>query len=227
VNIIAIDGPVGAGKSTVARALARRLGYAYLDTGAMYRAIGWKAYVAGIESNDENLEILCTNTRLEIRLTSDLQKIIVDGKDISEEIRTPEMSRMASVVSAHGPVRRYLAGLQRQTGLSWAKQYGGVVVEGRDMGTVVFPDAGFKFYLDADIAERGKRRWKELREKGLDVDLAVTIKKIEERDASDQGRRLDPLKKAEDAKVIDTTGLSLDEVIEKLVSEITGVKDNI
>ena len=227
MNIIAIDGPVGAGKSTVARALARRLGYAYLDTGAMYRAIGWKAYVAGIESNDENLEILCTNTRLEIRLTSDLQKIIVDGKDISEEIRTPEMSRMASVVSAHGPVRRYLSGLQRQTGMNWAKQYGGVVVEGRDMGTVVFPDAGFKFYLDADIAERGKRRWKELREKGLDVDLAVTIKKIEERDASDRGRRLDPLKRAKDAKIVDTTGLSLDEVVEKLVSEITGVKDKI
>ena len=95
------------------------------------------------------------------------------------------------------------------------------------MGTVVFPDACFKFYLDADIAERGKRRWKELREKGLDVDLAVTIKKIEERDASDRGRRLDPLKRAKDAKIVDTTGLSLDEVVEKLVSEITGVKDKI
>ncbi len=224
MNIITIDGPVGAGKSTVARALARRLGYAYLDTGAMYRAIGWKVSVNGIESNDANLELLCSNTRLEVRLTDNLQKIIVDGKEITEEIRTPEMSRMASIVSSYGPVRRYLVKLQRETGLVWAKQYGGVVVEGRDMGTVVFPDSAFKFYLDADISERGKRRWKELRDKGLDVDLSETIKRIKDRDDNDQGRSIDPLKKADDARVIDTTGLSLDEVVEKLVSEISGVR---
>lgn len=226
-NIITIDGPVGAGKSTVARALARRLGYAYLDTGAMYRAIGWKASVTGIECNDGDMEKLCANTALEVTLSENLQRVFVDGKEVTADIRTPEMSRMASVVSVYGPVRRHLVKLQRETGLAWARQYGGVVVEGRDMGTVVFPDSAFKFYLDADIEERGKRRWKELKDKGMDADLHETIKRIEERDANDQGRSLDPLRRAEDARVLDTTGLSLDEVIEKLVSEITGVKNKI
>src|SRR3972149_1991104 len=126
LNIIAIDGPVGAGKSTVARALAKRLCYAYLDTGAMYRAIGWKAHVAGIECNDGSMEKLCANTALEVNLSEGHQKIFVDGKDITAEIRTPEMSRMSSIVSAYGPVRRYLVTLQRETGLLWATQYGGV-----------------------------------------------------------------------------------------------------
>ncbi|MEK6713446.1 MAG: (d)CMP kinase [Nitrospirota bacterium] len=220
MNIITIDGPVGAGKSTVARTLAKILGYAYLDTGAMYRAIGWKVYVTGIECNDENLERLCANTRLEVNLTNDIQRIIVDGKDITSEIRTPDMSRMSSVVSAYEPVRRYLAALQRETGLIWAKQHGGVVVEGRDMGTVVFPDAMYKFYLDADITERGKRRWKELIDKGMEVDLTETIKKIEERDANDMGRSIDPLKKADDAIVVNTTKLGLEEVVEKILEKI-------
>ncbi len=220
LNIIAIDGPVGAGKSTVARTLAKILGYAYLDTGAMYRAIGWKVYVTGIECNDENLERLCANTRLEVNLTNDIQRIIVDGKDITEEIRTPEMSRMSSIVSAFRPVRRHLVKLQRDTGLIWVTQHGGVVVEGRDMGTVVFPDAGFKFYLDADITERGKRRWKEFRDKGIDVDLNETVSKIFERDANDTGRSIDPLKKADDAIVVNTTKLSLEEVVEEILEKI-------
>lgn len=223
MNIITIDGPVGAGKSTVAKMLAKKLGYAFLDTGAMYRAIGWKAYVNGIEPNDANLETLCTHTRLEVKLVSNIQRIIVDGEDISEELRTPEMSRMASVVSAYGPVRRYLVKIQRDTGLIWAGQYGGVVVEGRDMGTVVFPDAVFKFYLDADISERGRRRWKELKDKGMEADLDVTIRGIEERDSHDRGRSIDPLKKADDAIFIDTTSLDLEKVVEKISAQITGV----
>lgn len=226
MNIVAIDGPVGAGKSTVAKALARKLGCAYLDTGAMYRALGWKVFVNGITCNDANLETLCKTTRLEVKLSSDIQRVIVDGRDVTEEIRTPEMSRMASVVSAYGPVRRYLVKLQREIGIIWAGQYGGVIVEGRDMGTVVFPDAGFKFYLDADIAERGRRRWIELRDKGIETDLDSTIKSIEERDSNDRGRSIDPLRKADDSRVIDTTGLGLDEVIEKLVIEIEVKKNN-
>lgn len=207
---------MGAGKSTVARALAKRLGYAYLDTGAMYRAIGWKANAAGIECNKENMEKLCENTTLEVTLSEGEQVIIVDGMDITAEIRTPEMSRMSSIVSAYGPVRQYLLKLQREAGSRWAKKYGGVVVEGRDMGTIVFPDARFKFFIDADISERGRRRWKELREKGIDVELTETIQKIEERDSNDKGRSLAPLKKAEDAAEIDTTGLGLDEVVDNI-----------
>ncbi len=224
MNIIAIDGPVGAGKSTVAKALAKRLGYAYLDTGAMYRAIGWKAYAAGIECNDRNLEKLCENTKIEVSISDNLQKIFVDGKDITAEIRTPEMSRMSSIVSAFGPVRQHLVKLQRETGLIWAGQYGGVVVEGRDMGTVVFPDAMYKFYLDADIAERGKRRWKELSNKGMEVELTETIRNIEERDANDKGRSIAPLRKAGDAALIDTTGLGLDEVVDRICMMIKTIK---
>ena len=226
MNIITIDGPVGAGKSTVARALAKRLGYAYLDTGAMYRAIGWKVNAAGIECNDGNMEKLCENTKIEVSLSEGLQLVSVDGKDITTEIRTPEMSRMSSIVSAYGPVRRYLVKLQRETGLIWARQYGGVVVEGRDMGTVVFQDAIFKFFLDADIAERGRRRWKELIDKGIEVELTETIKKIEERDANDTGRSIAPLRKAVDAAVIDTTVLGLDEVVDRIFRIIKTSKIN-
>ncbi len=225
-NIITIDGPVGAGKSTVARALAGRLGYAYLDTGAMYRAIGWKAYVTGIECNDENMEKLCANTTLEVTLSDDVQRVFVDGKDVTAEIRTPEISRMASIVSSFGPVRRFLVTIQRDTGLAWMRKYGGVVVEGRDMGTVVFSDSAFKFYLDAEIEERGRRRWKELNNKGIDADLGETVRGIEERDAKDRSRIIDPLRKAGDASVIDTTGLGIEEVVEKLAGEVRGGKNN-
>ena len=220
MQLIAIDGPVGAGKSTIAKLLAGRLGYAYLDTGAMYRAIGWKVYTTDASLSEDSLEKLCDTTRLDIELTDSQQRVIVDGKDITDEIRTPEISRMSSVVSAYASVRRYLVKLQRDTGISWAKRYGGVIAEGRDMGTVVFPDAAFKFYIDADIVERGKRRWKELRYKGIETELSETVKGIEERDANDKGREIDPLRKADDAVVIDTTDLSLDMVVEKILGLI-------
>ncbi len=220
MHIIAIDGPVGSGKSTVARLLARRSGYACLDTGAMYRAMGWKAYTTGAPLNEEDLERLCVNTKLEIELTNDKQRIVIDGKDITAEIRTPEISKMASVVSRFASVRVYLVRLQRDIGLDWAGRYGGVIVEGRDIGTVVFPDAPVKFYLDADIQERGRRRWEELRGKGLEVDLDETTKGIIKRDESDKGRSVDPLRKADDAIVIDTTGLALKDVVERMMKEI-------
>lgn len=218
--IIAIDGPVGSGKSTAAKLLAKRAGYAYLDTGAMYRAIGWKAYTSGVPLNDGALEKLCAGASLEIELTDERQKVFVDGKEITAEIRTPEVSKMASIVSRFAPVRHHLVRLQRDIGLKWAGQYGGVVVEGRDIGTVVFPDTPFKFYLDADIMERGRRRWKELRDKGVEIDLEETIKRVMKRDENDRGRSLDPLRKADDAIVIDTTGLALEEVVEKITQII-------
>lgn len=218
--IIAVDGPGGAGKSTAARLLAKRMGYAYLDTGATYRAIGWKAHAEGAGLQEEALARLCAHTRVEIELTQDSQQIIVDGKDVTAEIRTPEMSRMASAVAGFASVRSHLVRMQRQTGLSLEGQYGGVVVEGRDIGTAVFPDAPVKFYMDADIAERGRRRWEELKEKGLEVDLHEIIKGIMKRDEDDKGRSVDPLRKAPDAIVIDTTGLALEEVVERMQKEI-------
>ena len=218
--IITIDGPVGSGKSTVAKLLARRLGYAHMDTGAMYRAIGWKAYITRTNLNDEELERLCVNTGLQLELIDDHQKVYIDGKDVSAEIRTPEISRMASLVSTFASVRRYLVRTQRETGLGWDRQYGGMVAEGRDMGTVVFSETTYKFYLDADIKERGMRRWEELKARGIDADLDETIKELVKRDENDKGRSIDPLKKAEGATVIDTTGLTLDGVVEEIIKVI-------
>lgn len=221
--IIAVDGPVGAGKSTAARFLAKRMGYAYLDTGATYRAIGWKAHAEGTglnELNEEDLARLCTHTRVEIVLAHDSQRIVVDGKDVTAEIRTPAMSRMASAVAGFASVRSHLVRMQRQMGINLEGQYGGVVVEGRDIGTVVFPDAFVKFYMDADLTERGRRRWEELKGKGLEVDLHEVTRGIMKRDEYDKGRSVDPLRKAPDAIVIDTTGLALEEVVERMLKQI-------
>ncbi|MBI5193381.1 MAG: (d)CMP kinase [Nitrospirae bacterium] len=234
MHIIAIDGPVGSGKSTIARLVAKTAGFAYLDTGAMYRAIGWKVYSRNPPPlnplprgegkpwafSDESFDKICATIQLDMELVDGHLRVIVDGKDISEEIRTPEISRMASAVSVFASVRKYLVRMQREIGLSWAKKYGGVVVEGRDIGTVVFPDTPFKFYLDADINERGKRRWKELQDKGANVTLEETVKEVISRDENDKNREIDPLRRAKDAIVIDTTGLSIEEVVEKILSII-------
>src|SRR3990172_10646500 len=156
--VIAIDGPSGAGKSTVARRLAKRLGYTYIDTGAMYRAIGWKAKQEGIDpANETALAGLCGRIQVLLTNDSDDPRIAVDGIDVSEAIRTPEMGMMASAVSKSPAVRARLLSLQRDLGAR-----GGVVMDGRDIGTVVFPDAEVKFYLDASPEERGRRRYREL-----------------------------------------------------------------
>lgn len=218
--IITIDGPVGSGKSTVARLIAKRFGFAYLDTGAMYRAIGWKAYVTKSDLSEEGMKRLCDDTALHLELTGDHQKIFIDGKDVTAEIRTPEISRMASVVSVFVSVRRYLVKMQREIGLEWAEKYGGIVAEGRDMGTVVFPETPHKFYLDADLRERAKRRWEELRGKGIDAGLDETIKNVATRDENDTGRSADPLRKAEGATVIDTTDITLEQVVEEIIKVI-------
>src|SRR3972149_10849262 len=148
--IIAVDGPVGAGKSTAARFLAKRMGYAYLDTGATYRAIGWKAHAEGTglnELNEESLARLCVHTRVEIELTHDSQRIVVDGKDVTAEIRTPEMSRMASAVAGFASVRSHLVRMQRQTGLNLEGRYGGVVGGGGGVGAGGFPGGTVQFYF--------------------------------------------------------------------------------
>ncbi len=207
--VIAIDGPSGAGKSTVARLLAQRLGYTYIDTGAMYRAIGWKAKRDGIDPADEQgLVGLCARTEVTIKTDHDDPRIVVDAIDVTGEIRTPEMGMMASAVSKSPAVRARLLGLQRELG-----SHGGVVMDGRDIGTVVFPKADLKFFLDASPEERGHRRYLELRQKGLDVDLDRITREIRERDLQDSGRELAPLKAAADARLIDSSAMSIDEVL--------------
>ena len=218
--VIAIDGPSGAGKSTAARILAERLGYIYIDTGAMYRAIGWKAKREGIEPDDEaKLADLCGRTEVTIKKDNSDPRFFVNGIDVTGEIRTPEMGMMASAVSKSPAVRARLLTLQRELGRG-----GGVVMDGRDIGTVVFPDADVKFYLDASAGERGKRRYLELKAKGMDVDRAQITKEIEERDRQDSGRALAPLKKADDALLIDSSAMSIDDVLDRILSEVKKAK---
>src|SRR5512135_1213122 len=218
--VIAIDGPSGAGKSTLARLLASRLGYIYIDTGAMYRAVGWKAKREGIDPDDEGaLADLCRRTEVTIKLDASDPRFYVDGRDVSGEIRTPEMGMMASAVSKSRAVRERLLVLQRELGKN-----GGVVMDGRDIGTIVFPDADVKFYLDASAEERGRRRYLELRAKGMDVDRARITQEIEERDKQDSGREIAPIKQADDALLIDSSSMSIDEVLNRMVSEIAKVK---
>jgi cytidylate kinase len=218
--VIALDGPSGAGKSTVARLLARKLGYIYIDTGAMYRAIGWKAVQEGIDPTDEQkLAELCLRTEVLIKNDNSGPKVSVDGRDVSGEIRTPEMGMMASSVSKSPAVRARLLTLQRELGRN-----GGVVMDGRDIGTVVFPGAEVKFFLDASAEERGRRRYLELKTKGMDVDLAQTTKEIQDRDKQDSGRALAPLRKADDAVLLDSTDMSIDDVLTAMLSVVKKVQ---
>jgi cytidylate kinase len=214
--IIAIDGPSGAGKSTVARLLAKRLGYTYIDSGAMYRSIGWKALREGVDPADEQaLAKLCGRTNISIRKDNDDPRIFADGVDVSDAIRTPEMGMMASAVSRSRAVRARLLMLQRELGAQ-----GNVVMDGRDIGTVVFPGADIKFYLDATAAERGGRRFLELKARGQDVDLARITREIEERDLQDSERELAPLTRAADALLIDSSRMGVDEVIDRMLTEV-------
>ncbi len=214
--VIAIDGPSGAGKSTVARLLARRMGYIYIDTGAMYRSVGWKSKREGIDPGDEAaLAGLCSRTEVTIKLDNSDPRFYVDGTDVTGEIRTAEMGMMASAVSRSPAVRTRLLVLQRELG-----RQGGVVMDGRDIGTVVFPDADVKFYLDASAEERGKRRYLELKAKGEGVELAQITREIRERDLQDSSRTIAPLKKADDALLIDSSNLTVDQVLERMETAI-------
>lgn len=210
--IIAIDGPSGSGKSTVAKLLASRLGYMYIDTGAMYRAVALQAKRDSVDINDSSaLNRLCNNVKLEFVPDNGGLRTILNGEDVSEAIRTPEMSMAASDISARKEVREALLVLQRRMG-----EKGGVVLEGRDVGTVIFPNAEAKFFLDASLEERGKRRYKELAAKGMDVTLEQTIEDVRKRDDNDSSREIAPLKKADDAVVVDSTGLGIEEVVGKM-----------
>ncbi len=207
--IIAIDGPSGAGKSTITKLLADRLGYVHIDTGAMFRAVALAAQRAGIAVDDEEaLAGLCRTLDVSFARDNGCCRVLLNGEDVSAAIRTPEISLLTSRISARKTVREFLLQRQRAMGAR-----GGVVLEGRDIGTVVFPEAEVKFFLTASAEERGKRRFLELRAKGEDVSLEGIIAQVVQRDAQDEGREHAPLRKAADAVEIDSSGLSIGEVL--------------
>lgn len=212
--IVAIDGPAGAGKSTVARGVAERLGYLYIDTGAMYRAVAWRVIQEGIAISDHP-KIAALANRLDIHFEKigEDQHILADGEDVTQAIRTPEATRLSSPVSAIKGVRKRLVDLQRKMG-----EQGGIVMEGRDIGTVVFPNADVKVFLTASATERARRRTEELRAKGIEADMEQIAAEIAERDLRDSSRTHAPLKQAPDAVLIETDPLTLDQVIDAVVA---------
>jgi len=213
--VIAIDGPVGAGKSTVARELARRLGYTYLNTGAMYRAVALAACYNHVRPDDPAIETRLGEILKSISITFKDGQVLLDGRDISAEITAPAIGDLASQLSTLGVVRARMRELQREAGRD-----GGVVMEGRDIGTAVFPDAEFKFYLTADLHVRAARRFAELAAKGIAITREEVAAQLRERDARDQGRRLAPLKRADDAIVIDATSLDVAQVVKEMKARV-------
>jgi CMP/dCMP kinase len=214
--IIAIDGPSGAGKSTLAKRLAKDLGFTYLDTGAMYRALALKILQTGVDlANEVALSTLVANTDINLVEQAGSLRVFLDGVEVSRSIRMPEVSQMASKASALKVVRQRMLELQRDIG-----RKGSVVAEGRDIGTVVFPKAEVKIFLDASVEERARRRFEELRDVGGDVSLEATLREIKERDQRDSERDLAPLRKAVDAIAIDNSSLSANEVAERALEQI-------
>jgi len=210
---IAIDGPAGAGKSTVARIVAARLGYIYIDTGAMYRALAWAVIRSGLAADDEEaVSRLLSQGTIELRRTDAGQEVFWNGQDITAEIRTPEVSNGSSIVASLGKVREQMLHLQREL----ARQ-GSVVMDGRDIGTHVLPDADVKIFLTASLEERAKRRVDELHAKGYDAEYETLLAELEERDRRDSERSVAPLRRAKDAHLVDTTGKSIEEVIDEIL----------
>lgn len=221
--IIAIDGPSGAGKSTLAKQLAKELNFIYLDTGAMYRALALKVLREGIDlADDVRLAEVVRVSEIDLRERHGKLEVSLDGRDVAGEIRTPEVSQMASRVSALPVVRRCMLELQRALG-----RRGSVVAEGRDIGTVVFPEAEVKIFLDASLRERARRRYEELKAADREIVFADTLREMEERDKRDSERDLAPLCKAEDALLIDSSSFNASEVAAMVLAEVQKkIKEN-
>jgi cytidylate kinase len=214
--VITIDGPAGAGKTSIAKIVSRKLGYNYIDTGAMYRAISWKAFRERIDLKaKKELIKMVRNTKIELKNRAGMVRVYLDGKDVTNKIRSKRLAEGASILAKIPEVREQLMKIQRRLGSS-----GGIVVEGRDIGTVVFPRADYKFYLDASIKERALRRYRELKAKGEKGELAELEKAIRSRDKRDRTRGVAPLKIAPDAIVIDSTDMSKKEVVEFILKRI-------
>ncbi len=214
--IIAIDGPVGAGKSTAARLLAKRLRYRYIDSGAMYRALTWKALQAGLDLDDErSVRRLADVTSIALEPDGDRERILIDGQDVSRQIREREVEQATSKISIYPSVREVMVARQRHMAAQ-----GGIVMDGRDIGTVVFPDADVKFYLTARLEVRAERRYLDVQAAGASRKISDLTEEIESRDARDMGRRASPLRKADEAITIDTSDLPISQVVDAMEEEI-------
>ena len=217
--IIAIDGPAGSGKSTVAKIVAEKLNFRHIDTGSMYRSVAWKSLQKKTTlKNEAAVADIASKIKIELIPDEDGQLVFVDGKNITDQLKVEEISRGAAIVAAQPLIREIMTNKQRKLGA-----HGKVVMDGRDIGTVVFPQADKKFFLDADSKERGRRRFAELEEKNQakNTDLSTIIKQIVQRDHEDRNRKIAPLKQAKDAMLIDTTHLSIDQVVEEIIKIIT------
>ena len=212
--IIAIDGPAGAGKSTIAQKVAEKLGYLYIDTGAMYRAVAWKVIENNVPMSDQaKIAALAGKTDIHFALVDGERHVFADGEDLTEAVRAPDATRLSSPVSAIQGVRKRMVELQRKMG-----KQGGVVMEGRDIGTVVFPNAEVKVFLTASAAERARRRLDQLAERGVEADPEEIASELRERDLRDSSRAHAPLQQAPDAVLLETDGMNIEQVVDAVVA---------
>lgn len=224
--IVTIDGPAGSGKSTTARGAAERLHYVYLDTGAMYRAVALAFVRAEAEPTPEAARRLVPDVRVDVRYTDDEMRVSLNNEDVTDRLRTQEVSAAVSPIAALRPVRELMVEEQRRVGREKEKMHGGVVVDGRDTGTVVFPEANLKIFMVADLDERARRRQQEYRARGKKVPLSSVRKEIKERDARDRSRDIAPLRRPDDALVLDSTDRTIEEQVQFVVDRVKDLEDS-